>query len=32
MREVIFEGIKWLIKPTEIATSSEKKKKGRKSD
>ena len=25
MREVIFESLKWYIKPTEIATSSEKK-------
>ena len=31
MREVIFESLKWYIKPTEIATSSEKKKKGKKS-
>ena len=27
MREVIFESLKWYIKPTEIATSSEKKEK-----
>jgi hypothetical protein len=32
MREVIFESLKWYIKPAEIATSSEKKKKGKKSD
>ncbi len=32
MQEVIFEGLKWYIKPAEIATSSEKKKKGKKSD
>ena len=32
MREVIFEGLKWYLKPTEIANFSEKKKKGRKSD
>ena len=32
IREVIFESLKWYIKPTEIATSSEKKKKGKKSD
>ncbi len=32
MCEVIFEGLKWYLKPTEIAIFSEKKKKGRKSD
>jgi hypothetical protein len=32
MRQVIFESFKWYIKPMEIATSSEKKKEGKKSD
>jgi hypothetical protein len=32
MRGVIFGGLEWYIKPTEIATSSDKKKKGGKKD
>ena len=32
MREVIFENLKWYITPVETATSSDKKKKGKKKD
>jgi hypothetical protein len=32
MREVIFEGLKWYITPVETATSSDKKKKGKRKD
>ncbi len=32
MREVIFESLKWYVKPAEMATSSEKEKKGKKND
>jgi hypothetical protein len=32
MREVIFEGLKWYIRPAETTTSSDKKKKGKKKD
>jgi len=30
MREVVFESLKWYIMPVETATSSDKKKKGKK--
>jgi len=30
MREVIFEGLKWYIRPAETTASSDKKKKGKK--
>jgi hypothetical protein len=32
MREVIFESLKWYITPAEMATSSQRKKKGKKSE